>query len=167
MTDTFIDLTVGRQQVARPDTGPHPASSRARSEAATIWQDAKTVLVTLVTGTGELTTVPRPVIPIGDTQLAFRASSESTEAQQLAHDARVLVQPGDRRGTAALGSHQWEGQAQLVTAGTLLPHVDSELAAKYRWRIPMGRFAHRLTHRGTPYSDVVVLVTVHEPTRVL
>ncbi|WP_378740953.1 hypothetical protein [Nocardia brasiliensis] len=163
MTDTLVDLTVDSQQVARPDVRPRPAWNGGRSDTAKVWRDAKTVLVTRVTGPRQLTTVPRLVIPVGDTQLAFRVSSQSAEAEQLARDGRVLVQPGDRRGTPALGSHQWQGQAQLVTAGTLLPYVEAEIAAKYRWRIPVARFAHRLGHGDAPYADVVVLVTVAEP----
>ncbi|CAM3950840.1 hypothetical protein NONI108955_01005 [Nocardia ninae] len=162
MTDTLVDLTVDSRQVARPDVRPQRWSG-GRSDNAKVWRDAKTVLVTRVTGPRQLMTVPRLVIPIGETQLAFRVSSQSEEAEQLARDGRVLVQPGDRRGTPALGSHQRQGQAQLVTAGTLLPYVESEIAAKYKWRIPVARFAHRLGHGDTPYADVVVLVTVAEP----
>ncbi|WP_194838204.1 hypothetical protein [Nocardia sp. XZ_19_369] len=162
MTDTLVDLTVDSRQVARPDVRPQRWSG-GRSDNAKVWRDAKTVLVTRVTGPRQLMTVPRLVIPIGETQLAFRVSSQSEEALQLARDGRVLVQPGDRRGTPALGSHQRQGQAQLVTAGTLLPYAESEIAAKYKWRIPMARFAHRLGHGDAPYADVVVLVTVAEP----
>ncbi|MFD6162575.1 hypothetical protein ACFWF7_03160 [Nocardia sp. NPDC060256] len=162
MTDTLVDLTLD-SQVARPAARLQSARSGVSSTAATVWRDAKTVLVTRISGPRQLTTVPRLVIPIGDTQLAFRVSSQSEEAEELARDGRVVVQPGDRRGNPALGSHQRQGQAQLVTAGSLLPHVESEIAAKYRWRIPMARFAHRLGHGGARYADVVVLVTVAEP----
>ncbi|MFG1796544.1 hypothetical protein [Nocardia sp. NPDC049149] len=164
MTDTVVDITditVDREHVARPEHGPH-----AQPDTATIWRDATTVLVTRVTGPRQLTAVPRLVIPIGDTQLAFRVSSRSAEAQQLVRDGRVLVQPADWRGTPVLGSHQRQGQSQLVTAGTLLPYVQSEITAKYRWRIPMARFAHRLIRRTAPYGDVVVLVNVSEPSRI-
>ncbi|WP_433654592.1 hypothetical protein ACQPW1_28030 [Nocardia sp. CA-128927] len=161
MTDTLVDLEL-EGQVARPAARRRPVRSGGAA-AADVWRDAKTVLVTRVTGPRQLTKAPRLVIPIGDTQLAFRVSSQSDEAAELARDGRVLVQPGDRRGTPALGSHQRQGRAQLVTAGSLLPHVESEIAAKYRWRIPMTRFAHRLGHRDAPYADIVVLVTVAEP----
>ncbi|WP_405164682.1 hypothetical protein OG203_06080 [Nocardia sp. NBC_01499] len=162
MTDTLVDLTPDGQ-VARPAARLQSGWGGVRPTATNVWRDAKTVLVTRVTGPRQLTTVPRLVIPIGDTQLVFRVSSQSQEAEELARDGRVLVQPGDRRGTPALGSHQLQGQAQLVTAGTLLPHVESAIAAKYRWRIPMARFAHRLGHGDAPYADIVVLVTVAEP----
>lgn len=161
MTDTLVDLTPDGR-VARP-AARLPARKGPGASAANVWRDAKTVLVTRVTGPRQLTAVPRLVIPVGDIQLAFRVSSQSDEAEELARDGRVLVQPGDRRGNPALGSHQCQGQAQLVTAGSLLPHVESEIAAKYRWRIPVARFAHRLGHRDAPYADVVVLVTVAEP----
>ncbi|MBF6541625.1 hypothetical protein [Nocardia brasiliensis] len=166
MTDTLVDLTADSGQVARPDSRGQSPWRSGHSAAATEWRDAKTVLVTRITGPRQLTTVPRLVIPIGDTQLAFRVSSKSAEAEQLARDGRVLVQPGDRRGTPALGSHQRQGQAQLVTAGTLLPYVESEIAAKYRWRNPMARCAHRLGHGDAPYADVVVLVAVAEPSSI-
>ncbi|MFI6040887.1 hypothetical protein ACIA8C_04590 [Nocardia sp. NPDC051321] len=162
MTGTLVDLALDGQ-VARPDVRPQLANGGANATGAAVWRDAKTVLVTRVTGPRQLTSVPRLVIPIGDTQLAFRVSSRSAECEELARDGRVLVQPGDRRGNPALGSHQRQGQAQLVTAGTLLAHVESEIAAKYRWRIPVARFAHRLGHGDAPYADVVVLVTVAEP----
>lgn len=160
MTDTLVDLTTDRADLAAPVDRPRPVRHTA---AAAVWRDAKTVLVTRVTGPRQLTTVPRLVVPVGDTQLAFRVSSKSAEAADLARDGRVLVQPGDRRGTPALGSHQRQGLAQLVTAGTLLAYVDAEIAAKYRWRIPVARFAHRLGHRDAPYADIVVLVSVAEP----
>ncbi|MFI6172448.1 hypothetical protein ACIBCN_37110 [Nocardia sp. NPDC051052] len=162
MTGTLVDLALDGQ-VARPDVRLQPARRGGNSTGADVWRDAKTVLVTRVTGPRQLTAVPRLVIPIGDTQLAFRVSSRSAEGEELARDGRVLIQPGDRRGNPALGSHQRQGQAQLVTAGTLLAHVESEIAAKYRWRIPVARFAHRLGHGDAPYADVVVLVTVAEP----
>ncbi|MFI1912741.1 hypothetical protein [Nocardia sp. NPDC020380] len=143
-----------------PNQGHVPSGSSA---AAAIWREAKTVLVTRVTGPQQLKTVPRLVIPVGDTQLAFRTSSYSVEAEELAQDGRVLVQPGDWRGNPSVGSHQKAGRAQLVTAGTLLPHVHTEIEAKYRWRLSFARAAHRMSNGSTPYGDIVVLVTVFEP----
>ncbi|WP_225730032.1 MULTISPECIES: hypothetical protein [unclassified Nocardia] len=158
MTGTMVDVLT--PQVAQPEVGQ---DRRAHPAAAAMWREAKTVVVTRVAGPGQLVRAPRLVVPIGDNQLAYRISSRSAEAGQLARDGRVLVQPGDWRGEPALGSHQRQGQAQLVTAGTLVPYVEAELAAKYRWRAPLARFAHRVARAGVPYGDVVVLVTVSEP----
>ncbi|MGN2637674.1 hypothetical protein ACTD5D_16060 [Nocardia takedensis] len=159
MTGTLVDLPVERERIAHPT----PGARRDRSGAPTLWREAKTVLVAQRRGPREVVTFPRLVIPIGDNQLAFGLSSRSREADELARDSRVLVQPGDWRGTPALGSHEREGVAQLVSAGTLLPYVQSELDAKYRWRVPMSRMFHRLFRReATPYGDAVVLVTVDE-----
>ncbi|WP_280384951.1 hypothetical protein [Nocardia wallacei] len=161
---TLIDLPTTPMQVAQP--GPPPPPHRGRpgdSQAAAVWRQAKTVLVTRVVGPQKLQTVPRLVVPIGDNQLAFRVSSHSPEAGQLAQDERVLVQPGDWRGNPALGTQQRQGRAQLVTGGTLLPYVQSEIDAKYKWRTSVARFAHHFARGAAPYGDVIVLVTVHNP----
>ncbi|WP_156959630.1 hypothetical protein [Nocardia sp. BMG51109] len=166
MTGTVVDVPIAQLHVARPDpdAGRRAAASNpGRPESASIWQQAKTVVVTRVAGPKQLVTVPRLVIPIGRNQLAFRISSHAPEADQLVRDGRVLVQPGDWRGSPALGTHQYQGQAQVVTGGTLLPFVQSEIDAKYKWQIPLARFAHRLARGAAPYGDVIVLVTVHEP----
>ncbi|MET7767132.1 hypothetical protein [Nocardia sp. NPDC005366] len=167
MTNTLVDVPVGREQIARPAHAPRQARGRrGHPDTATPWREAKTVLVARSTGPRQVVTVPRLVVPIGETQLAFGVSSQSAEADQFAHDSRVIVQPGDWRGNPALGSHQRQGQAQLVTAGTLLPYVRSEIDAKYRWRIPLVRFVRRLVQRDALDGDVVVLVTVREPSPV-
>ncbi|ATL67926.1 hypothetical protein [Nocardia terpenica] len=158
MTGTVVDVPIAPLQIAQP-LGPRSAGTGMAAK----WQAAKTVLVTRVVGPRQLMTVPRLVVPVGDTQLAFRVSSHSPEADQLDRDGRVLVQAGDWRGNPALGSHQHQGQAQLVTGGTLLPYVQAEIDAKYRWRIPMARLAHRLARGAAPYGDVIILVTVQEP----
>ncbi|WP_216910460.1 hypothetical protein [Nocardia noduli] len=167
MTDTLIDVPVGREQIARPDICPPPVPARrAHSGIATPWRDAKTVLVARSTGPTEMVTVPRLVVPIGEKQLAFGVASLSAEADQFAHDNRVVVQQGDWRGNPALGTHQLQGEAQLVTAGTLLPYVQSELEMKYRWRIPLARLVRKLVRGDAVDGDLVVLVTVHEPSPV-
>ncbi|MBF6172199.1 hypothetical protein [Nocardia blacklockiae] len=167
MTGTLIDVP-NTPQVAQPEPVARPIGGRpGDSAAANLWQQAKTVLVTRVAGPQQLVTVPRLVVPVGQNQLAFRISSYSPEAEQLAADGRVVVQPGDWRGSPALGSHQSQGRAQVVTGGTLLPFVQSELDAKYRWRVPLARFAHRLARGAAPYGDVIVLVTVFDPVPML
>ncbi len=159
-----------RVPIARPNPAPNPEGDPQahggrgeRSDAANIWQEAKTVLVTRVSGPQELVTVPRLVVPIGHNQLAFRVSSYATEADELARDPRVLVQPGDWRGNPTLGSQQRQGQAQVITGGTLLPYVQSQIEAKYRWRTSVARMAHRVARGAAPYGDTIVLVTVYEP----
>ncbi|GAB2690164.1 hypothetical protein [Nocardia thraciensis] len=165
---TLIDLPTTPMQVAQPGPAPRPRRGNpARPGMADLWQQAKTVLVTRVTGPQQLVTVPRLVVPVGDNQLAFRVSSHAPEATQLAHDDRVLVQPGDWRGSPALGSQQRPGRAQLVTGGTLLPYVQSEIDAKYKWRTSLARFAHHFARGAAPYGDVIVLVTVHDPVPML
>jgi hypothetical protein len=159
---------VAAQPVPAPPVMARPIAAAAPGRrgvpgAGLWWEAAKTVVVTRVTGPRQLETVPRLVVPVGDRQLAFRICSGSPEAEQLACDGRVLVQPGDRLGKPALGSHQRQGHAQIVTAGTLLSYVQSAIEAKYRWRVPLLRYAHRMARGGAPYNDVVVLVTVHEP----
>ncbi|MFI6866003.1 hypothetical protein [Nocardia sp. NPDC050406] len=163
MSDTLIDVPAARLQTAKPDPRVGVRAGRSEFDAADMWRDAQAVLVSRVIGPRQVKTVPRLVVPVGPTQIAYRVSTYSAEAAQLAADGRVLVQPGDWRGNPVLGSHQRQGRAQLVTAGTLLPYVQSELAAKYRWRMPLARLAHRLMHGVAPYGDVVVLVTVFEP----
>ncbi|MBB5914549.1 hypothetical protein BJY24_003416 [Nocardia transvalensis] len=170
MSGTLVDVPSGELRFARPEpgAGERPAwGGPGHPAAASIWQDAKTVLVTRVTGPQQLVTVPRLVIPIGHNQLAFRVSSHSSEPDQLVADGRVLVQPGDWRGSPTLGSQQRQGRAQVVTGGTLLPFVQSEIDAKYKWRMPLARFAHRVARGAAPYGDVVVLVTVYEPVPML
>ncbi|MBY8863206.1 hypothetical protein K7711_42530 [Nocardia sp. CA2R105] len=170
MAGTLVDVPTNYRQIAQPDPAANsrrvPARSE-RSQLAMMWQEAKTALVTRVAGPQQLVTVPRLVVPIGHNQLAFRVSSYAEEAEQLAQDGRVIVQPGDWRGNPALGSHQWHGQAQVVTGGTLLPFVQSEIDAKYRWRTSVARMAHRVARGAAPYGDVVVLVTVREPVPML
>ncbi|MBH0779332.1 hypothetical protein [Nocardia bovistercoris] len=172
MTGTLIDvpahreIPVERELIARPaPRGYHRMRTPARepSPVTALWREARTVLAARpVVGPRKLVTVPRLVVPVGAGQLAFSVSSRSAEADQFATDERVLVQPGDWRGSPVLGSRQREGHAQLVTAGTLLPYVRSELDAKYRWRIPLARLAHRLARRDEPFGDAVILVTVHD-----
>jgi hypothetical protein len=178
MTGTLVDVPTRYLSVAQPNPGgrPNPVPQQVaqpfpghpgHSDPANIWQQAKMVLVTRATGPQQLVTVPRLVIPIGRDQLAFRVSSYADEADDLARDGRVLVQPGDWRGNPALGSQQRQGHAQVVTGGTLLPYVQSEIEAKYRWRISLARMAHRLARGSAPYGDVIALVTVYEPLRAL
>ncbi|WP_067696957.1 hypothetical protein [Nocardia jejuensis] len=164
MTDTMTESPTVRLQIAHPDphSRPEPAT-RTPSPESLVWQNAKTVLVTRVAGDRHLITVPRLVIPIGEAGIAFRVSSNSAEAEQLEQDSRVLVQPADWRGNPILGTHQRQGRTQIVTAGTLLAHVQSETESKYRWRLSLARLGHRLAHRGTPYGDIIALVTVFEP----
>lgn len=165
MTDMMIDPAAARSQFARPGAAA-PAPIPARSEIsgpAAVWQQAKTVLVTRTTGPRRLVTVPRLVVPIGDNGLAFRTSSFSTEAEQLAEDGRVLVQPGDWRGNPALGSRQLQGTARLLSTGTFVPRVQAEIEAKYGWRTALARAAHRLANGNAPYGNLIVLVTVFEP----
>ncbi|BAW06963.1 hypothetical protein NS14008_18680 [Nocardia seriolae] len=157
----MIDAAAARTQFARPAT-PAPAP-REHSGPAAVWQEARTVLVTRTTGPRQLVTVPRLVVPIGDNGLAFRASSYSVEAEQLAEDGRVLVQPGDWRGNPKVGSRQLQGQARLISTGTFVPRVQAELEAKYRWRTSLARMAHRMANGSAPYGNLVVLVTVFEP----
>ncbi|GAB2537322.1 hypothetical protein [Nocardia heshunensis] len=161
MTDLMIDPAAARTQFAR-DATPAPVPRRHTGPAA-VWQEAKTVLVTRAIGPRQLVTVPRLVVPIGENGLAFRTSSYSAEAEQLAQDGRVLVQPGDWRGTPAMGSRQLQGQARLVSEGTFVPRVQAELEAKYRWRTSFARMAHRLANGSAPYGNLIVLVTVFEP----
>lgn len=165
MTDTLADYPTTPLRLARPvpaaQVSPHPWNPA--NEAAREWQQAKTVLVTRVTGPRQLVTVPRLVVPIGFGQLAFRICSQAPEAEDLLRDGRVLVQPGDWRANPALGSRQRQAHAQVVTAGTLVPFVHSEIDAKYRWRVPLAKLGHRLARGNAPYGDAVVLVTVHEP----
>ncbi|WP_216896303.1 hypothetical protein [Nocardia alni] len=161
-----------RKPIARPipapDGGPQaPGGRPERSDTANIWQEAKTVVVTRVSGPQALVTVPRLVVPIGHNQLAFRVSSYATEADELSRDPRVLVQPGDWRGNPSLGSQQRQGQAQVITGGTLLPYVQTQIEAKYRWRTSVARMAHRLARGAAPYGDTIVLVTVYEPVQAL
>jgi len=165
MSGTLIDVPATYLQRAQPEPGPasQPAGVPARSAAENIWQQAKTVVVTRVAGPQQLVTVPRLVVPVGHNQLAFRVSSYGVEAEQLARDPRVLVQPGDWRGNPALGSQQRQGRAQVITGGTLLPSVRSELDAKYRWRTSVARMAHRVANGAAPYGDLIILVTVFEP----
>ncbi|MVU82575.1 hypothetical protein GPX89_35760 [Nocardia sp. ET3-3] len=164
MTDLMIDPAAARTQFARPASTPAPEPERrAHSAAAAMWHEAKTVLVTRTTGPRQLVTVPRLVVPIGDNGLAFRTSSYSVEAEQLAHDGRVLVQPGDWRGNPVLGTRQLQGVARLVSAGTFVPRVQAEIEAKYRWRTSLARMAHRMANGSAPYGNLVVLVTVFEP----
>ncbi|PSR70186.1 hypothetical protein C8258_03995 [Nocardia sp. MDA0666] len=165
MTDTLTDIPTAPLRLARPVPVARATSARPVpvTRAASEWQEAKAVLVTRVAGPQQLVTVPRLVVPIGFGQLAFRVSSQAPEADDLVRDGRVLVQAGDWRGHPALGSHQRQGQAQVVTAGTLVSFVQAEIEAKYRWRIPLAKFGHRLARGNAPYGDVVVLVTVQEP----
>jgi|GEM_PF-3194392 len=164
MTEIAADGSTVRLRNARPAADPRQVVVRyGQSDTTATWQEAKTVLVSWVAGAQRLATAPRLVIPVGETQLAFRISSDSSEAERLEGDDRVLVQPGDWRGKPTLGSHQRQGRAQVVTGGTLLAHVQSEIDAKYRWRIPLARFAHRMARGAGRYGDVVVLITVHEP----
>ncbi|MEC3917229.1 hypothetical protein [Nocardia sp. CDC160] len=162
MTDLMIDPAAARTQFARSTPQPAPAP-RQLSAAAAMWQEAKTVLVTRVVGPGQLVTVPRLVVPIGDNGIAFRTSSYSAESEQLAHDGRVLVQPGDWRGNPVVGSRQLQGHARLISAGTLVPRVQAEIEAKYRWRMSFAKMAHRMANGSAPYGNLVVLVTVFEP----
>ncbi|MBV7708065.1 hypothetical protein [Nocardia nova] len=165
MTDTLTDFPTAPLRLARPVPVAR-ATPRNRVPATGVareWQQAKTVLVTRVAGPKQLVTVPRLVVPIGLGQLAFRVSSRAPEADDLLRDGRVLVQAGDWRGHPALGSHQRQGHAQVVTAGTLVSFVQAEIEAKYRWQIPLAKFGHRLARGSARYGDVVVLVTVHEP----
>ncbi|WP_280361041.1 hypothetical protein [Nocardia wallacei] len=166
MTGTLVDVPTARQ-VAQPDPGAVPQPTAGGPGPRNIWQQAKTVLVTRVAGPEQLVTTPRLVVPIGHNQLAFRTSSYAPEAEQLARDGRVVVQPGDWRGSPVLGSHQLQGRAQVVTGGTLVPFVQSELDAKYRWQIPLARMAHRLARGTAPYGDIIVLVTVYDPVLML
>lgn len=163
MTGTLTDVQPVGFEIAEPVPGSRPAThGPGKSAAAAMWQDAKTVLVTRVVGPRQLVTAPRLVIPIGDNQIAFRVSSYSAEAEQLALDNRVIVQPGDWR-SPILGSHQRQGLAQLVTAGTLLVHVQQATEAKYGWRMSLARFGHRMAQGSAPYGNIVVLVTVFDP----
>ncbi|WP_147288079.1 hypothetical protein [Nocardia pseudobrasiliensis] len=152
-----------------PDTlgaqGTHPRLPAVRPDrdARNQWASAKTVLVTRVAGPGKLISAARLVVPLGDRQLAFRISSYSPEAGQLAADGRVLVQPGDWHGSPAVGSHQRQGWAQLVTAGSLLDHVHLAMTTKYGWRLRVARMGHHMARGAARYGDVVVLVNVHEP----
>ncbi|NKY85094.1 hypothetical protein [Nocardia veterana] len=164
MTDTLTDIPLAPLRLARPvPMAPAPAHRWDQATgAAREWQQAKTVLVTRVTGPRRLVTVPRLVVPVGAHQLAFRVCSQSPETGDLMRDGRVLVQAGDWLGHPALGSHQRQGHAQIVTAGTLVSFVQAEIDAKYRWRIPLAKFGHRLARGSAPYGDVVVLVTVQD-----
>ncbi|MBF6327666.1 hypothetical protein [Nocardia transvalensis] len=146
-----------------PAQQQQPGRAPGRSGPGSLWWEAKTVLVTRVAEPGKLVTAPRLVVPIGERQLAFRVSSQSPEAGQLARDGRVLVQPGDWHGSPAVGSRQRPGFAQLVFEGSLLVHVETMVRTKYRWRVPLARFAHRVARGAAPYGDIVVLVDVHEP----
>ncbi|MFI5779040.1 hypothetical protein [Nocardia sp. NPDC051570] len=145
--------------------GTHPRLRPVRPERAarSQWASAKTVLVTRVAGPGKLISAARLVIPLGERQLAFRVSSYSPEARQLTADGRVLVQPGDWHGSPAMGSHQRQGWAQLVTVGSLLDHVHLAMTTKYGWRLSVARIGHRMARGAARYGDVVVVVNVHEP----
>ncbi|MTE14373.1 hypothetical protein [Nocardia aurantiaca] len=162
MTDMMIDPAAARTQFARPAAASALHGGRYSGPAA-VWQEAKTVLVTRATGPRQLATAARLVVPIGDNGLAFRVSSFSAEAEQLAQDGRVLVQPGDWRGNPKLGSRQLQGHARLVSTGAFVPWVQAEIEAKYRWRMSLARAAHRMANGNAPYGNLVVLVTVFEP----
>ncbi|MGW4351926.1 hypothetical protein ACWELJ_07510 [Nocardia sp. NPDC004582] len=164
MTDMTIDAAVGRTQFARPAAPPAAASARsATARPSSVWQQAKTALVTRTLGNRQLVTAPRLVVPFGDNGLAFRVSSFAAEAEQLALDPRVVVQPGDWRGNPAVGSRQLMGHANLVPEGDLLPQVEAAIDAKYGWRTALAKAAHRLANGSAPYGNIVVLVTVFEP----
>ncbi|MGF6889015.1 hypothetical protein ABIA39_008486 [Nocardia sp. GAS34] len=167
MPGTLGDIPANYLRRAQPDPGSLSPRVPAHPDASNIWQRAKTVVVTRITGPQELVTAPRLVVPVGRNQLAFRVSSYGTEADQLARDGRVLVQPGDWRGNPALGSQQRQGRAQVVTGGTLLPPVHAAFEAKYRWQTSLAKMAHRLSSGAAPYGDLIVLVTVFEPMQAL
>lgn len=169
MTDMTIDAAVGRTPFARPTVAVTATPARtipaqaAAARPSTVWEKAKTALVTRTLGHRQLVTAPRLVIPFGDNGLAFRVSSFAAEAEQLALDPRVLVQPGDWRGNPAVGSRQLMGHANLVAEGDLLAKVEAAIDAKYGWRTSLAKAAHRLANGSAPYGNIVVAVTVFEP----
>lgn len=167
MTGTLGDIPANYLRRAQPDTSAQPGGVLPHPDSSNVWQRAKTVIVTRVASPKERVTAPRLVVPVGHNQLAFRVSSYGTEADQLARDGRILVQPGDWRGSPALGSQQREGLAQVITGGTLLPSVNAAFEAKYRWQTSLARMAHRLSNGAAPYGDLIVLVTVYEPQQAL
>ncbi|ONM50041.1 hypothetical protein [Nocardia donostiensis] len=148
---------------ARP-TPNLPAVPQRPSEwhPGMLWWDARTVLVTRRIAPGQWATVPRLVVPIDHGRLAFRVSSHSDEAQQLAQDRRIIVQAGDWRGRPALGSRQHQGTAHLVRGGPLLNKVREGIRIKYGMRVALARMAHRAALGSAPYADIAVIVTIHE-----
>ncbi|MFF0610418.1 hypothetical protein ACFYUD_17285 [Nocardia tengchongensis] len=164
MTDMTIGAAPARTQFARPTATPAAITIEAAATGpAAVWQDAKTALVTRTLGDRKLVTAPRLVIPFGDNGLAFRVSSYAAEAEQLAVDNRVLVQPGDWRGNPSVGSRQLMGHASLVSTEAFVAKIQADIEAKYGWRMSLARAAHRLANGSAPYGNLVVLVTVFEP----
>ncbi|MEU2031074.1 hypothetical protein [Nocardia amamiensis] len=127
-----------------------------------LWWDAHTVLVTYPTAPRRSGTVKHLVVPVDNGRLAFPVSSQSAEAQRLAHERRVIAQAGDWRGSPALGSRQHYGTAELVRTGPLFDQVQAGIRTKYGKRVGLARLAHRLALGAAPYADIAVVVTVHE-----
>ncbi|WP_228790842.1 hypothetical protein [Nocardia puris] len=127
-----------------------------------LWWDASTVRVTRSVASGPWPTVAHLVIPIDRGRLAFRLSSGSSEARQLARDPRVIVQAGDWRGRPAVGSRQHQGVAEVVHAGPLFDKITAGLELKYGMRLGLAELYHRMALGSAPYGDLAVVVTVHE-----
>ncbi|MBF6302039.1 hypothetical protein IU459_31500 [Nocardia amamiensis] len=148
---------------ARAARRAHAVPERPREwDPGILWWDAHTVLVTYPTAPQRSGTVKHLVVSAGYGRLAFPVSSQSAEAQHLAHDWRVIVQAGDWRGSPALGSRQHYGTAESVRTGPLFDKVQAGIRTKYAKRVGLARLAHRLALGAAPYGDIAVVVTVHE-----
>ncbi|NNH71560.1 hypothetical protein HLB23_17085 [Nocardia uniformis] len=132
------------------------------------WWDAKSVLVTRPIAPGRIATTPHLVIPAEHGRLNFLLSSYGVEAEQLAHDPRVVIQPGDWRGRPALNTRQQYGTVYIVRDARLAARVYEAMRIKYGARTALARMAHRFTHGSVPYGDLVAFVDVHpNPPRML
>ncbi|QLY28503.1 hypothetical protein [Nocardia huaxiensis] len=125
--------------------------------AGSLWWDSKTVLVTRPIPPDRIAVAPHLVIPEEGGRLAFLLSSYTEEAQQLAGDGRVVIQPGDWRGRPALGSRQQYGTVHIITGGPFADKIREGMRIKYGARMSFARMAHRLANGAVPYGDLVAV----------
>lgn len=126
------------------------------------WVSAKSVLVTRPVAPGAIATSPHLVIP-AERGLGFLLSSCGVEAEQLALDPRVVIQPGDWRGRPTVGSRQQYGTVRIFSDHYLAERVHNEMRIKYPTRTALARMAHRFEHGTASYGDLVAFVEVHPP----
>ncbi|CAN5711904.1 PPOX class F420-dependent oxidoreductase [soil metagenome] len=103
------------------------------------------------------------VVGLTDGRIGFWTAMGTGKTQRLAHDARVVVRPCDRRGNVAEGGPSYAGTATLVQSGAAFLEVQGRVRAKYGVMTTVARLLARLGpqgRQGLGYADTVVLVTL-------
>ncbi len=123
--------------------------------------DEQFVNLTTFKKDGSSTSVPVWIADVGDDKIGFTTASSSVKVKRIANDARVELQPSDRKGAVTAGSEKVTGTATAVQ-GAEFERIEAIIKKKYGFMFTMigiiGKAA-KLIGKGSG-TDTAVIITL-------